>query len=201
MIVHYHDPTHQYTLEKDGALVEVPSITQCTGLLDNFRGIDPEVLQAAAVRGRDVHYACELYDKNDLLAVAPELEGYLECWKQFRKYYRAAPIDIELICGSWSVKVAGRLDRVFHFPGGLSVIEIKTCPPSPVHGVQTAGQAICLGETRAVPRSKITRHAVYLNKDGVFVPRRDFVRHNNAGDYPMFFSCVAIQTWRMHQWR
>jgi hypothetical protein len=133
-----------------------------------------------------VHRACELYDKGDLGFVPESIQGYLDSWKRCRDIL-GPPAAIECIVGSWDLKCAGRLDRVFYSNG---VVEIKTGQPSPQHGVQLAGQAYLYFGRRA------PRFAAYLHSDGEFIPQRDFVEYTSLGDYATFLSCLALTHWR-----
>jgi hypothetical protein len=45
---------------------QVPSVTTILKVMGTYKGIDPEVLNYAAMRGTLAHRACELYDMEDL---------------------------------------------------------------------------------------------------------------------------------------
>lgn len=202
MEILYNDAEHRYWLKKDGEQIEVPSITQSLSPLNNLSGIDPGVLDRAARRGTDVHYACELIegggDGTGLCreALDPKIAGYVAGWERFLSETGWKSSKLEWMVGSWRYKVAGRLDRIGYFSKGpLSIVEIKTTSsPSPKDPVQLAGQELLARETDPdiAKQKKINRYVVYLAADGIYKLRPC----KDESDVALFLSCVAIANFR-----
>lgn len=133
----FNAATHTYTCR--GKVI--PSVTQiisAVGLYE-FDFVSRQTLAVAAERGRVVHECVELFERGELdeSSVDPELAGYFEAYLECRKVHAfPPPVAIEERVFSEPYQYAGTLDQ--EFPGDW-LNDIKTGPPSPVHGLQLSG--------------------------------------------------------------
>lgn len=157
----------------------VPSVTEIlsiAGMID-FGGVDQNVLDAAAERGRLAHRVTALWDRG-ALSVAEDglpdvyrpVQGYLEAYVQFREDLKAEPLLVEhsFVCRTY--RYAGTLDRVFVLPGGkILVVDLKTGQIQADYvGLQTAGYQVGLQEGELRGRIYIERRALRLLPNGTY---------------------------------
>lgn len=98
---------HRYLL--DGKPIDgLTSTIQEASLMGNYGS------EWYLTRGTAVHLATELWDKGTLdeSTVDPQIQGYLESWKRFRKDQGYTPIEIELKLYDPVYLYAGKIDRL-----------------------------------------------------------------------------------------
>ncbi|MGE0383444.1 MAG: hypothetical protein AB7Q97_01860 [Gammaproteobacteria bacterium] len=190
--------SHTYRL--DGAVI--PNVTRILEVLATYQGIPASVLQAAADRGDAVHFATELWDREELdeASVPAEIAGYLNGWKKFRHESGFHPTYIEERVYSLRYRFAGTADRGGTFdslpwirPGSPALIDIKaTAELMPVVGPQTALYALAWSESHPSGWKHLRRYAVQLRRDG------DYRLHEctDPSDLGVGLSCVTIANWR-----
>lgn len=148
------DENHIYRLN-EVPLDGLTSTIYEAGLIHNG---DPWYME----RGTAVHIATELWDKGTLDedTVDPQIKGYLESWKLFRKDQNYTPEAIEYMTYHPILLVATKIDRV-------PLLDLKTGSPEPWHILQVAFQNDCL---KIMPGTKWnpkwTPMDVYLDPDG-----------------------------------
>lgn len=125
------------------------------GLVGNFGG------EWYLERGTAIHLATELWDRDvlDESTVDPQIQGYLDSWKRFRKDQAYVPVEIEYPTYHPELLVGCKIDRL---PGPL---DIKSGSPEPWHILQICVQwsaLICHG-LHDYARSP---QDVYLDPDG-----------------------------------
>lgn len=121
------EATHQYTL--DGKPVDgLTSTIKEAGLIRNS---DPFY----ADRGTKIHLATQYWDERvlDEETVDPQIQGYLESWKRFRKDQNYTPVEIEYPIYNPELKIASKIDRI-------PLLDIKGGIPEPWHILQIAFQ-------------------------------------------------------------
>lgn len=169
---------HEYRL--DGEVI--PSVTELLKPItdDGFKDINPGVLQAASLRGTEVHSACESIDYElDPEDISPDIVPYLDAYCAFLRDYKPTWYGIEdMVHGAYtstwgSIGYAGTVDRWGLINGEYSVLDIKTVQsPGIRQKVATAVQTYAYA--RALwycGKSKILhakRYALYLKKDGTY---------------------------------
>lgn len=185
--------SHTYRL--DG--VVLPSVTQVLKPLYDFRGIDPDVLNAKAALGTAVHRACELHDNNDLdeeseegrAALAP-LAGYLAGYRKFLAEKRPEVIHNEQRMHHPGHLFAGTLDRRYFMEGHLWDVDLKsTVAMSPIVGVQVAAYTAM---QTAAGASHARRGALQLFPDGKY-KLHEFRERN---DWPTFLSLLTVRRFK-----
>jgi hypothetical protein len=72
-----------------------PRVTEILSPYSDFSKIPPDVLQAAAERGTEVHAACAAYAHNLWLPVPDELDGYLRSFKAWFDRYVVEVLAVE----------------------------------------------------------------------------------------------------------
>jgi hypothetical protein len=136
-----HDPReHRYWLDSR-EIVGVNRVLRCCGLVDDsFWG------EEYAQRGKIVHDATVLIDRDDLGNIDPRLVPYCRGYERFLLRERPTFTAAEQFVYSERLLLAGRLDRRFAKLSGRKrrgILEIKTGRPGPIwHRWQLSGYAI-----------------------------------------------------------
>jgi hypothetical protein len=155
--------THCYTL----AGVRLPNVTrviEAAGLTNyDFLGALREEYLA---RGRAVHEATHRDDNHDLAeeSVSPEILGFVEAWRRFRRDFGFVPRLIEHRVCNRQYGYAGTLDRVGSVRDGSEfLVDIKTGVAPAAVAIQLAAYAGCFMH----PRSRL-RRCVELHADATY---------------------------------
>jgi RecB family exonuclease len=142
-MIDYDDRTHTY---RDGAEI-LPSVTT---VLSSYFGIDERFYKpGAAERGRDVHSLCADYAAGLPVKPPPELQGYVDAFKQWIFDTLARVLEIEQIIEGEidGRRYAGRYDLLVNLGGKVTLVDIKTGARCIWHVAQVAAYAL-----RARPR-------------------------------------------------
>jgi hypothetical protein len=168
------DPeTHRYLFEGK----PFPSVTRVLRPLDDFGGVNAELLDFARQRGIAVHEATALDDQGilDEESVVPLIAGYLEGWRRFRRESGFECLEIELPVVHGRFEYAGTLDRVGVLNDKVVIIDIKTGERLPLScGPQLAAysEAYSWGVGAALlkrpPEMPRKRFGVQLREDGSY---------------------------------
>ncbi len=184
----YDDASHTYRMHG----VIVPSVTQILAPLSDFSGVPADVMASASAFGSAVHKMCELYDRDQLdeSTLDPELQPYLNAWRQFYLDSGAHWDGIEEVVYHPTMRYAGTLDRRgFLSKGpstGLYVVDIKTTAELyPSVGPQLAAYRQAMG------KENYGRMAVQLMQDGTY----NVKIYHSPGDWPVFASLVTLNNW------
>lgn len=153
---------HRYSL--DG--VELPSVTTVlkdVGIIDTSK---PWYTDHQRDRGKAIHAACEYIDSPDLGgldwgSLDERITGYVRAWQTFLVESGAKVLNVEQQLHSPAYGFAGTVDRVLHWQGQRTVVDIKTGQPGAWHSLQTAAYQILDGYATA-------RACVHLRDDGKF---------------------------------
>lgn len=191
------DPVkHEY--QWDGR--PVINVTRVTDSLDSYFGVPQNVLERKADIGDAVHYATELYDRNELNreTLPEQVRGYVTAWIDFTTTTGFLASHIERRVFSQKYRFAGTLDRVGNFQNLKRVgareaclIDIKcTAQLMPAAGPQTAAYAQAFEETIGVKVKR--RFVVMLKPDGSY-RLEEFA---DATDLSVFLSSLSIYLWR-----
>lgn len=195
-VIETDDGGHRY--EYDGKRVPgLSSILQAAGLAD-YGMISAEVLEAAAVRGKDVHLACEDLDRGrnvDWAREDPVIAPRLAAWEKFKKEFRFQPARIEEPQYDPIHDYACTPDRhglcAYKGESHNATVEIKaTAKIAPWTGIQLAAQALMEPD-----HYKRLRVAVRLQPTGKYEVR---VYDNFTADAQLFFAALTIARWRHH---
>lgn len=176
------DQNHVYRL--DGKVIDgLTNTIEEAGLIRNCDSWYGE-------RGSALHLATEFYDKGTLdeSTVDPQIQGYLESWKRFRKDQNYIPIKIEYRIVNTVLMVASKVDRI-------PLLDIKGGVPVPWHILQIAFQWATLISDH--PREWIAKPMdVYLDSDGG--PPK--VKVYNASElreaYKVYSSMLVFVRWK-----
>lgn len=187
-VLEFDGPSHTYTLNGR----RVPSVTEVLEPYSGLEWVRPELVQAAADFGHNVHVACDLYDADELdhEALDPALTPYVDAWDRFQRDTGAVAIESELAVYSRTLRYAGTLDRIMALGRKERVqIDIKTSTGVPrTVGAQTAAYENCYREMFG--RKLQGRYCCHLKPDGTYKlhPLTD------ATDFAKFQSCLTL--WR-----
>ncbi len=139
--VEFDEATHTYRVAGE----IVPGVTSILSDLSAMKRLDPAMLAAAAERGKLVHKAVELFNRDDLdeESLDPALEPYLRAWKRFAHDRGYKPITNETIIYSDRWGYAGQFDTYGTIKATARrsptvLIDVKSGVADPVHGPQTA---------------------------------------------------------------
>lgn len=192
----FDEAGHRYTL--DG--LEVPSVTQVIGFLNNYSGIPPAVMELARDRGDAVHFATALHDGNDLdvESLDPRIAPYLAAWIRFRFDIDFDPVHIEQRVVSLKHRYAGTLDRMGLIRCGsrakAALVDIKCTAALPLSaGPQTAAYDLAARESVDGWPLRVQRYTVQLRPDGTY----RMTEHANPGDAGVFLSALNLHNWRL----
>lgn len=184
------EASHTYRM---GAQV-VPGVTQVLdAALQEYQHVATHVLEIAADFGRNVHAACDLYDRAELdwNTLDMRLAPYVTAWARFLDESGVTIIASELRVYHPRQRYAGTLDALGVFPRRRrpSVIDRKTTAVIPKSvGPQTAAYR----EARAAQGFELgtDRYCVHLRSDASY----KLLKLAAPGDYPLFLSCLNV--WR-----
>lgn len=179
---------HEYSF--DGR--RVPSVTKILAPLEDFSGVPRETLETAAEFGRNVHEACDLWDRGrlDEAALDPGLLPHVRGWQKFIRDSGAVVIASERRVYHRTHRYAGTLDRVLLWKGQHRLVDIKTTTQLPAYvGPQTAGYRAALLEEELACAA--TRYCVQLRPN-------DYRLHvlDERTDLDVFVSCLNLWRWR-----
>ncbi len=161
-LLHFDPETHKYTL--DGRVL--PSVTTIINAILPGYQADEWYMQ----RGTAMHYACQLLDEGQLdwSTVAPEIEGRVRAWEQFRKDFPGTVKEVEHAMAH-DYGFAGMMDRLFsRTTGTLLLADIKSSLAPQVR-LQLGAYAILYNDATHNARRPIREAcAVQLCDDGKY---------------------------------
>jgi len=174
----FDEATHTYTVK--GTVVS--SVTQILKERGYIQGA--HYTEDSRRRGKAIHLATELYDKNNLDYIHPSIKGYLESYKLFRSDYAFTPTHIELLMYHPTLGYAGTADRIGMVNGNLAILEIKTgLSRARWHLLQTAAYyTLALLSGIYVT----TRYGLYLQENGKYKIRE----HKQREDMDYFMAAA-----------
>ena len=188
----FDQESHVYRL--NGKIIpSVTGILSDAGLFD-YRGVPPEVMEAARLFGQAVHRATELYDMEslDMATVNEPLIPYLEAWKKFRADFKVViyPSWIEKPICSYKYQFGTIPDRICSIGNKVTLIEVKsTATIQKAVAIQMGGQEIVVEENYGKVRQRI---AVQLKPDGTY----RIEEFKNPTDKTVFISALNVWRWR-----
>jgi hypothetical protein len=117
-LIGFDEDTHTYTLP-DGRPVRanVTKILRATILAPLYRGIDPEVIERAGIRGSYVHEACLLADTHeldvhDMHDTHPEWMPYVCAWNDCLRELQAEVLAHKVVVYHPTDEYAGTIDVI-----------------------------------------------------------------------------------------
>lgn len=166
-----------------------PSVTEILSPWTKFDAIRPDVLQAAAERGTEVHRLCGMISQGDYPIVPGELKGYVA---SFRKWFDLVVDEVlineeRIVEDSFSFH--GQPDLVIKAKHGETIlVDIKTpISKTKTWRLQMAAYTHLVEKFRGI---KIDRAgSLRLSKEGK-VPKMDYYEHNKGADFTAFLSCL-----------
>jgi hypothetical protein len=189
----FDEPTHTYRWK--GAVV--PSVTQLLHHLYSFAHVSPEQMEAAQLRGSDVHLMCQYHDEDrlDIDQFTPEVRAYLPAWVRFLHENRPIWTHIEQPLYQPLFGYAGTPDRVGVLEGWKlaepAPFDIKSGAEHPLHDLQLAGYAGLVPALPVGPLTSARRFTIYLRPNGTY----KLHEHTSPKDWPTFLSLATINHW------
>ena len=185
----FEDKTHTYRW--NGEVVKsVSKILKQSGEV-NYDYISDDEREYVLTRGKYVHLATELLDRDELDedALKGTIKPYLEAYKLFKKRTGFKPLLIEYRGYHQKLKYAGTLDRVGLMNGKLVLIDFKSGVVAKWVRLQTAAYEAFLPPDFAVT----ARHGLQLKKDGTYKLSRAWT---DPSDFTVFQASIIISNWR-----
>ena len=176
--------------------IRVPSVTEVLEIagFTDWAHVPPNVLEFAAVRGRDVHDWLEGVDAGvlDGLEPDPRIAAYVAAYQQFKEDSGFKPELIEHVVLNEAYGYAGTLDRTGILRNGERwLLDLKTVATvTPESALQTAGYAACLEEPHR-------RGVLQLRKDGTY----KLHPYSDRNDIHDFLSAVRVAHWKLKHGR
>lgn len=136
--------------------------------------------------GKNVHKACELWDKGvlDMDTLDPALVPYLEQWKAIiKRGYLWTYIEHTVVSKTYGY--AGTLDRAVN----NCIYDIKTGYPASWHGVQLALYKIAYQEQEHIKVRDM--YCVYINADNYRL-----IKYNKKSDMAVALAILTIKNWK-----
>lgn len=182
-MIELNEKTHEYDFNGK-KYAGVTRILQECGLIDITY-----FTEETAMRGTYVHECLKMLDKNVpllMLDIGPDIEGYINAYRQFKKENDYKVIEIEKSYVNKDFGFAGTLDRICTINGSDCVLDIKTGTKQPWHGVQLSGYKLLTGEGSFLLR------ALYLSNNGKYR-----LESYKDSDYRNIFMCAL----NLHNWK
>lgn len=165
------DERHQYFVGNE----KLPSLShflRCGGLGEDFVGVNPAILEHAALRGTRVHQAAEILVRGqelDQASVWEEIEPYVDAFRQYMADEKPDLLMAEEPIFHGELRYACTPDLVLT---DGSCVEYKATAKIPKFiGYQLAGQGMCLDSMfQSKPRA---HHVLWLKKNGTYQLREE----------------------------
>lgn len=188
----YNDETHQYRFK--GAVV--PGVSTILTPCVDFGDAPIEKVRAAAVRGKHVHRACELFDLGTLDEddLDPVLKPYLEGWKKFRREWPMEWTRMEEPQYSEKHGYAGTKDREGNYvgpergslkPGAFVKVDLKA-----TYKLNDSVEIQLSGYDLMDERLADELWSVRVTKTGTYE------RHVHKPVHALFLSLLNVYRWR-----
>jgi len=185
----FEEKTHTYKLMG----MRIPSVTQVLEPLEDFSGIDPDVLETARVFGTHVHDACALMLKVKLnwSTLDPSLIPYVTAARDFIRERKLVVLNAEERMHEPDLRFAGTIDLFASWHGKLTIFDWKSATSMPRSAaLQTAGYSILMKKTFAI--QKLHRAGVLLRPDGTY----KIYEFKDRRDHNWFLSALNLWHWR-----
>lgn len=161
---------HQHAYTLDGALIpHITGMLEQTGYVD-----DTYFTEDCADRGHHVHLLTAQYDLGaieDPTTITHRVKGWVLAYVKAMQDITHEWVGIEEAHAHPKLRFGGRPDRDGYIWRSHAILEIKSGPPAPWHGVQTALHDILLcgsPERAAMPVGVRFRFGLYLQKNGKY---------------------------------
>lgn len=177
-----------HTYEAAGKLL--PSVTRILGILNDWTGIPPAVLEAAREFGANLHAAIDLYNRDELdeSSVDPALVPCLNAWKTFLSDSGAVVIASEHPVYHAKYGYAGKPDVVLEWKNRIVLPDLKSTHAVPhTVGPQTAAYAEAWWYMNGARGRRPERYCIHL-KDGKYALHK----RDDPADWSMFLSCLNV---------
>ena len=202
MTLHFDRDTHTYTIGGK-VLPSVTNIIASDPSLYSFGAVRPDILEAAAEKGSDIHDYLHLWEVGD-----SEEGSHYEPFEPYRKQWLRFVVEgvREVMTGAIDTMseeplchtghgFAGTPDRVYYNDKEITIVDIKTGGETKAHRIQPAAYAIlALRQLRpTAPRfDGVRRVAVYLSADKPYKA----VWHDDPTDFTAFMALRSLYLWK-----
>ena len=172
------DPKRDYVHEGR----RLPSVTEVLKLggIDEYAGVDQEILRVAAMHGHRVHWITEQLDYGNIISlqqVPLYYRGYAQAYCRFLVRERFEVLLTERVVVSPKHRFAGRLDRAGRFrrrrrKSILDIKRVQTVEGKESWGLQTAAYDIALREWLMPMEEPFDRYTLCLFANGSYQMQR-----------------------------
>ncbi len=186
--------SHRYTA---GAFL-VPGVTSIIAPQTAIGRLPKEQLEAARIRGTEVHELTETWDNGpddqdgtSLIAEEMGWGGYLDAWRKFLADKKPEIHAVELMVYHTRLRYAGTLDRLLTIDGRLAILDIKTGDAEKSYRMQTAAYLEAYNEDLIRGEPATARYALHLKPNGKYVLQE----HKNKTDFAAFVAALTLYNW------
>ncbi len=164
--------------------ISTTTVLKVHGFYDDMDAAGAANQAVGFARGSALHKGCHWLGMDmepPWTAPHPELDGYLDGYRLFRKEHewKMTTCEAEYICES--LRVVTHPDQIGYLHGNFADLELKTgAAPAWVH-LQTAGQVIAMNE-----HLKVRRYCLSLPGDGKY----KLIPHTDVRDFGEFRALV-----------
>ena len=176
--------THTYTL----AGRKLPSVSEIIAPLQDFSMVPADVLAAACEFGKNVHAACDLYNRDQLDwdSLDPALAPYVRAWVKFLEQTGAVVIASECRVYDDQLGYAGTPDIILAWGARTVVPDLKATAVVPrTVGIHTSAYAKAYARMHECREPQ--RYCIHLQEDRFRSHKRD-----DPSDWSMFLSCLNV---------
>jgi hypothetical protein len=144
---------------------------------DDYKDVDPEILDRAAKRGIYCHEASERFDARMFSAldeIPKPFRGYMQSYCRFYRDHKYKIFESEVVVRSHVHRFAGQADRVCIVDKELSILDLKTVDSISGHdswGLQSAAYALAYKEEKKL-KQDLARYTLCLHQSGVPILQR-----------------------------
>ncbi|HWG67488.1 MAG TPA: hypothetical protein VN662_08760 [Rhodanobacteraceae bacterium] len=187
----FDDALHEYRLEGR----RLPSVTEVLGPITahEYRAVDRETMERAALLGKCVHKLIELDIAGtlDVETLDDSLRPYLAQWRQFLAQSGFLAIHSECRVHSARYGYAGTLDLAGTLNGARAVVDAKRTAAVPRSaGPQTAAYRAALAELYDGEWQTADRYALHLTPE-----RWRLVPQKDPNDLRVFLSALTLHNY------
>ena len=187
MTFRFDPEKHEYFLG-DRKLESVTEILERSGIAD-YRFSNEE----AMTRGRYVHTATEMIDRNtlDWPILDDTLRPYCEAYQRFIEDKRPEILLSEKPMYHAQHLFAGTLDRVVKMDGGVALIDIKSGAPSPATAIQVAAYRELVKVNEDIIPTKC--FSLHLRDDGTYLLNE--IKNLNR-NHSIFLAALTVERFK-----
>lgn len=190
--IDFDEEKHIYSVDGE----EKPGVTAILSYItaSHYGSINEAVLRQAALKGSEVHEACQLIDYGLEVEVDPQIAPYVRAYCDFLNDYNPQWEDIEQRHYCQGGDFCGTVDRMGYIDGKRVVLDLKTtASPTKENYVSYTSQLFAYSLFYD-DWAKMKRYILFLKKDGKYrlVDADEYERKHNYDGSWIFGLCLQL---------